>query len=194
LHASELHPELVLSGYAQGVFPMGEDDGTIAWFSPDPRCIFEFERFHIPKSLRPKLNRGYFEVRINTDFDQVIRACADRPEGTWITDDIVRVYTALHEHGFAHSVECWRADELAGGLYGVSLGGAFFGESMFHQETDASKVALVALMQRLQSRRFSLVDTQWITPHLAKFGAVEIPREQYLTLLAIAIKTQTDFV
>jgi leucyl/phenylalanyl-tRNA--protein transferase len=152
LHASELHPELVLSGYAQGVFPMGEDDGTIAWFSPDPRCIFEFERFHIPKSLRPKLNRGYFEVRINTDFDQVIRACADRPEGTWITDDIVRVYTALHEHGFAHSVECWRADELAGGLYGVSLGGAFFGESMFHQETDASKVALVALMQRLQSR------------------------------------------
>jgi leucyl/phenylalanyl-tRNA--protein transferase len=194
LHASELHPELVLSGYAQGVFPMGEDDGTIAWFSPDPRCIFEFERFHIPKSLRPKLNRGYFEVRINTDFDQVIRACANRPEGTWITDDIVRVYTALHEHGFAHSVECWRADELAGGLYGVSLGGAFFGESMFHQETDASKVALVALMQRLQGRRFSLVDTQWITPHLAKFGAVEIPREQYLTRLAIAIKTQTDFV
>lgn len=172
---------------------MGEDDGTIAWFSPDPRCIFEYEHFHIPKSLRSKLNQGYFEVRINTAFDRVIRACADRPEGTWITDDIVRVYTDLHEHGFAHSVECWRAGELAGGLYGVSLGGAFFGESMFHQQTDASKVALVALMQRLNSRGYSLVDTQWITPHLAKFGAVEIPREAYLARLAVAIKTQTDF-
>lgn len=194
LQASELSPALVLHGYAQGVFPMGDEDDTIAWFSPDPRCIFEYDRFHIPKSLRPKLNQEVFEIRINTAFEAVMRACGQRSEGTWISEDIIRVYTALHEHGHAHSVECWRAGALAGGLYGVSLGGAFFGESMFHYETDASKVALVALMQRLQQRGFVLVDTQWITPHLAKFGALEIPREMYLRRLRAALGVETQFV
>ncbi len=189
----ELTPEILICGYQMGLFPMADEDGEIGWYSPDPRCVFEFERFHVPHGLKPVLRRGLFEVRINTAFDEVIRACADRAEGTWISPEIIRVYNELHRLGFAHTVETWRDGQLAGGLYGVAIGGAFFGESMFHRVSDASKVALVALMRRLESRGFVLVDTQWATPHLQRFGAVEIPRAEYLRRLDAALKLACRF-
>jgi len=189
----ELTPEILICGYQMGLFPMADEDGEIGWYSPDPRCVFEFERFHVPHGLKPVLRRGLFEVRINTAFDEVIQACADRAEGTWISPEIIRVYNELHRLGFAHTVETWRDGQLAGGLYGVAIGGAFFGESMFHRVSDASKVALVALMRRLESRGFVLVDTQWATPHLQRFGAVEIPRAEYLRRLDAALKLACRF-
>jgi leucyl/phenylalanyl-tRNA--protein transferase len=188
-----LTPESVLQAYAVGAFPMGDDAGEIHWFSPDPRCVFEFETFRVPRSMRPVLSKGAFEIRINTRFKEVMTACARRPEGTWISDPIVRLYCELHRMGFAHSLETWRDGKLAGGLYGVSLGGAFFGESMFHRVTDASKVALVSLMRRLRARGFQLVDSQWSTPHLARFGATEIPRAVYLRRLHKAIRLDCRF-
>jgi leucyl/phenylalanyl-tRNA--protein transferase len=188
-----LTPELVLAGYRAGIFPMADDDGEIFWFSPDPRTIFEFDSFHVTRSLRQIIRRGVFDIRINTAFDEVIAACAQRPEGTWISPAIIEVYRTLNLRGHAHSVEAWRAGRLAGGLYGVAIGGAFFGESMFHRESDASKVALVALMERLKSHGFVLVDTQWTTPHLARFGAIEIPRRQYLARLRAAVQLPCCF-
>ena len=190
----ELTPDLVLQGYAVGAFPMADPDGEIYWFSPDPRCIFELDQFRVPRSLRPVLNQGRFEVRIDTCFREVIGACANRREGTWISDAIIEVYSELHAWGFAHSVECWRDEILAGGLYGVAIGGAFFGESMFHRQTDASKVALVGLVERLRAREFTLLDTQWPTPHLQRFGAVEIPREEYLQRLRDAVEADRRFI
>lgn len=188
-----LTAELVLRGYCAGVFPMGDPAGRIRWFSPDPRCIFELDRFHISKTLRQTVRQQRFEVRINTAFDEVIAACADRPEGTWISPKVRRAYGQLHELGFAHSVEAWREGRLAGGLYGVAIGGAFFGESMFTRGRDASKVALVALVERLRARGFTLLDTQWRTPHLARMGAIEIPRDEYLRRLAAAIEAPARF-
>jgi leucyl/phenylalanyl-tRNA--protein transferase len=184
---------LLLEAYCRGIFPMAVEDGKIAWFSPDPRGIIPLDSFHIPHGLQRSLRKGSFEVRINTAFEPVIRACGERRE-TWISPEIVRSYLNLHELGFAHSVETWRDDQLVGGLYGVSVYGAFFGESMFHRETDASKVALVALVQRLQDREFRLLDTQYTTPHLRSFGAVEIPRAKYMRLLkqALALDCQFD--
>ncbi len=189
----ELTPELVLYGYRMGVFPMADDDGDIYWYSPDPRCTFEFDRFRIPHSLRPVIRQARFEVRFDTAFDEVIQACADRPEGTWISSEIIAVYTELHHRGYAHSVEAWQNGKLAGGLYGIALGGAFFGESMFHYVTDASKVALVALIERLKARRFTLIDTQWTTPHLERFGAAEISQKEYLERLEQALALQCRF-
>lgn len=186
-------PELVLHAYSVGAFPMADDTGEIAWFSPDPRAIFPLDAFHVPQTLRKTIRRQKFEVRINTAFDQVITACARRPAGTWISDDISIVYSTLHKRGFAHSVESWHAGKLAGGLYGVSLGGAFFGESMFTRITDASKVALVALVEHLLRRGFTLLDTQWLTPHLARFGATEIPRWVYLRRLRHALAQRVTF-
>ncbi len=182
-----LTPETVLQAYRVGVFPMADPDGDIGWYSPDPRCIFPLDRFHVPRTVRQAVHRGLFETRVNAAFDMVIASCADRPEGTWISDEIVSVYRALHRQGFAHSVEAWQGGQLAGGLYGVTLGGAFFGESMFTRVSNASKVALVALVKRLRARRFALLDTQWTTPHLARFGAVEIPRREYLRRLRAAL-------
>lgn len=177
---------VLLRAYAQGVFPMALPDGRLGWFSPDPRAIIPLARFHVPHGLARRLKKHPFEVRVDTAFAAVIAACAHRP-ATWINGEIAASYRALHRGGWAHSVECWRDGRLAGGLYGVALGGAFFGESMFHRETDASKVALWALVERLVARDFKLLDVQWVTPHLAQFGAVEIPRRQYLKLLAAAI-------
>lgn len=185
--------KLILRAYCSGVFPMGEPDGSIGWYSPDPRCIFPLDRFHVPRSVRQVIRRGVFEVRVNQDFRAVIRACADRDEGTWITPRIERLYVELHERGFAHSVESWHTGALAGGLYGVAIGGAFFGESMFTRVANASKVALVALVERLRARGFTLLDTQWSTPHLAKFGAVEIPRAEYLARLQAALDLACRF-
>ena len=181
--------DLLLHAYRNAVFPMASPDGEIAWFSPDPRAIIPLdEGFRVPHGLRRVLKKGVFEIRVNAAFETVMRECAAREE-TWINEEIIASYTALHRLGHAHSVEAWCDGRLAGGLYGVTLGGAFFGESMYHEVTDASKVALHALVVRLRARGFELLDTQWITPHLATFGAVEIPRAEYRErLLACAEK------
>lgn len=189
-----LTPELVLHAYSLGAFPMAVEDGQIAWFSPDPRCVFPLDEFRVPRTVRQLVQRGAFEIRVNTAFDAVIAACADRREGTWISDEIMALYRTLHRQGHAHSVESWQTGRLVGGLYGVALGGAFFGESMFTRVSGASKVALVALVERLRARGFVLLDTQWITPHLARFGAREIPRRDYLRRLRAAVKLPRHFV
>jgi leucyl/phenylalanyl-tRNA--protein transferase len=191
-----IDPVLLVAAYRQGVFPMAVEDGAIAWFSPDPRGVIPLETFHVPSRLARMVRRGMFEIRIDHDFERVIRACADRgdDDGTWISEDIVEAYVELARLGLAHSVEAWQDEQLAGGLYGVHLGGAFFGESMFHRVTDASKVALVALVERLRARGFTLLDTQWITPHLEQFGAVEIPRAEYVRRLEDAIARPCRFV
>jgi len=189
-----LEPGLLLHAYRQGVFPMGMDDGSIGWFSPDPRGIMPQDEFHAPARLLRVRRSRRFGITANRAFEAVMRACAaDRDDGTWITDDIVAAYVALHQQGLAHSIEVWRGDRLVGGLYGVHLGGAFFGESMFHTETDASKVALVVLVERMRDRGFSLLDIQWVTPHLERFGAVEIPREEYLIRLSDAVGRSVEF-
>jgi leucyl/phenylalanyl-tRNA--protein transferase len=189
-----LDPALVIHAYRQGIFPMAMDDGSIGWFSPDPRGVIPLASFHVPARLARVLRQGRFEITIDQEFAAVMRACAERPrEGTWISEAIVGCYTTLHRLGLAHSVEVRRAGRLVGGLYGVHLGGAFFGESMFHRETDASKVALAALADRLQRRGFRLLDVQWLTPHLAQFGAVEIPRAVYLEQLAAALRLSCEF-
>jgi leucyl/phenylalanyl-tRNA--protein transferase len=185
--------DLLLHAYRQSAFPMAMDDGEIAWFSPDPRAIVPLDAFHVPHGLKRVLKRGQFEIRLNSDFDAVIRNCAAREE-TWINGEIVASYCNLHRLGHAHSVEAWLNGELAGGLYGVSLGGAFFGESMFHTVTDASKVALHALVERLRKNRFSLLDIQWSTPHLRLFGAIEVSRLLYRKLLAAALEDECSFV
>jgi leucyl/phenylalanyl-tRNA--protein transferase len=191
---SPLDPALVIRAYRQGIFPMAMEDGSIDWFSPDPRGVLPLDTFHIPSRLARVLRQGRFEVSVDRGFEAVMRACAaDRDEGTWISDDILECYTALHRLQLAHSVEVWREGQLVGGLYGVHLGGAFFGESMFHRETDASKVALAALVDRLQRRSFALLDVQWVTPHLAQFGATEIPRTMYLEQLQRAIRRECRF-
>jgi leucyl/phenylalanyl-tRNA--protein transferase len=167
---------------------MAMEDGEIGWFSPDPRGILPLDAFHVPRRLARVVRHGAFEIHADRDFEGVMRACAaSREGGTWISETIVRSYVALHHLGFAHSVEAWRDGALAGGLYGVHLGGVFFGESMFHRVTDASRVALVALVDRLVSRGFTLLDIQWTTGHLEQFGATSIAREDYLTRLAEAL-------
>jgi leucyl/phenylalanyl-tRNA--protein transferase len=180
--------EALLNAYANGVFPMAEE-GEILWFSPERRGLIPLDsRFRIPHGLRRTLKRGLYEVRWNTAFREVMLACAERKE-TWIDEVILESYCALHEEGFAHSVECWDADGLQGGLYGVALPGVFFGESMFHRKTDASKVALVALVETLREKNFHLLDTQWMTEHLRQFGGYELPRCEYLTQLQAALET-----
>jgi leucyl/phenylalanyl-tRNA--protein transferase len=191
--------DLLLSAYASGWFPMAVEGGEIRWFSPDPRGILPIEHFHISRRLARLYRQGRFEIAIDRDFEQVIRSCAEvtrdsEDPGTWITDQIIESYCDLHARGLAHSVECWRAGRLAGGLYGVALGGAFFGESMFHRETDASKVALIALVDRLRARGYVLLDTQWTTAHLEQFGAIEISRREYLRRLDRALRVSCRFV
>ncbi len=189
----KLTPELLISAYAQGAFPMGVA-GRIRWFSPDPRAILPLDGFHASKTLMATYRKGHFEIRINTAFAEVMRQCADRGEGTWITPAIIRNYVTLHEMGFGHSVEAWKGGALVGGLYGVALGGAFFGESMFHRARDASKIALVALVRRMKERGYGLLDTQYSTEHLKRFGCVEISRDDYLRKLSAALKRPCRFV
>lgn len=167
-------------------------ESRILWFSPDPRGVLFLKEFHCPHGLRRALRKPGWEIRINTCFSEVMRQCAARPE-TWIDDCILASYEKLHSLGHAHSVETWKNGCLAGGLYGVALGGIFFGESMFHRETDASKVALAALVCLLRDAGYSLVDTQWNTSHLEQFGVREIPRNQYLRLLASALRQPCKF-
>ncbi len=189
----DLSPENLLTAYANGIFPMADDQGEIHWFSPDPRAIIELETFKASRSLRAAVRQGLFEVTINREFDSVIARCADRAEGTWISDRIARAYQTLHRLGFAHSVESWRDGQLAGGLYGVSLYGAFFGESMFHQVTDASKVALVCLIERMRERGLVLLDVQFMTEHLRTLGAIEISAVDYGRRLAHALSLSCTF-
>jgi len=192
-----IESSVLIAAYSQGIFPMSlgeETGGEIGWFSPDPRGIIPIDHLTVSRRLARVIRQQKFDVRFDTAFEAVMRACAsDREEGTWISEEIIESYVALHRRGLAHSVECWREGRLAGGLYGVHLGSAFFGESMFHTETDASKVALVALVGRLRANGFTLLDTQWITPHLAQFGAIEIPKAEYLERLTQAIAQRASF-
>jgi len=171
---------------------MGMPEGDLAWFSPNPRGVLPLDGFHLPHGLARALKKNRFEIRCDTAFKEVMQACAKREE-TWIDDEILDSYVELHRLGFAHSVEAWHNGQLAGGLYGVALGGLFCGESMFHRETDASKVALHALVGRLRTRGFTLLDIQWVTPHLATFGAIEIPRREYLKRLQAALALPCQF-
>jgi leucyl/phenylalanyl-tRNA--protein transferase len=187
-----IDPELLLQGYRLGVFPMAMEDDSIQWFSPDPRAILPLEDFHVPHALRRLVRKKVFGTTIDNAFSKVIEACAKR-EDTWINLEIIESYMRLHQLGCAHSVEAWKEGRLAGGLYGVAVGGVFFGESMFHHVTDASKIALVALVEHLRARKFALLDTQWLTPHLQQFGGLEISREHYLRLLRRAVELPLRF-
>ncbi len=193
-----LTAEMLLRAYATGIFPMARSrhDAKLYWIDPDQRGIIPLDAFHIPRSLKKTLRRGRFQVRCNTAFEAVMRACAeptpDRPE-SWINEEIIRLFLELHHLGLAHSVESWRDGRLLGGLYGLSLGAAFFGESMFSRASDASKVTLVHLVARLRRSGYLLLDTQFVTEHLERFGAREIPRHDYLRLLARAVESRAVF-
>lgn len=191
---TDITPELLLGAYAEGVFPMAEDrfDPTLYWYDPEFRGILPLDTFHCPRRLKKTIRSGVYHVTFDQDFEQVIRSCAKPARGrrtTWINDRIVELYTALYERGFAHSIECWKDDELVGGLYGVALGRAFFGESMFSRRRDASKVALVYLTARLKYGGYELLDTQFITDHLQQFGAIEVTRAEYKASLEKAIQS-----
>jgi leucyl/phenylalanyl-tRNA--protein transferase len=194
----EIDPDTLLKAYAFGVFPMAQDrdDPTLYWMDPDPRGILPLDDFHIPHRLARTVRSDHYQVRVDTAFTETMQGCAaampDR-RTTWINDRILALYTELFSRGFAHSVECWEAGELVGGLYGVALGGAFFGESMFSRARDASKVALVHLLARLVTGGYSLLDTQYTTEHLSQFGTIEIPRSQYRRKLRRAISEDGDF-
>ncbi len=191
----DLRPERLLEAYRRGVFPWYDEGGPVMWWSPDPRAIFELDGLHVSRRLRRTLGSGKFTVTVNRDFAGVIRGCADRPgEGTWITADMIRAYQRLHQMGYAHSVEAWHGGVLAGGVYGVAIGGFFAGESMFTRVRDGSKVALAHLVDRLRERGFGLFDIQFRTDHTARLGAVEIPRDQYLERLRQALRLPVTFV
>jgi leucyl/phenylalanyl-tRNA---protein transferase len=196
--AFRLTPEILLEAYAAGIFPMAEtaDDPELFWVDPTRRGVLPLDAFHVPRRLARLIRQDRFEVRCDTAFEAVMRGCAESSEkrpNTWINGKILRLYQALFARHAAHSVECWLDGELAGGLYGVSLGAAFFGESMFSRVTDASKVALVDLVGRLRLGGFRLLDTQFLTPHLAQFGGIEISRARYHRLLSEALRYRADF-
>lgn len=183
-----LSPKGLLTAYIHGIFPMADPaTGEIWWFRPDPRAILPIHGMHVSRSLRRVLRSGRFDVTVDRDFEAVMRGCADREE-TWISEDLIRAYTELHRMGYAHSVEAWRGGRLVGGVYGVSIGAAFMAESMFHRETDASKVALHALVTRLAEKDYELLDVQYQTPHLASLGVIEISLAEYLRRLSVACR------
>ena len=191
-----LSADLLLAAYQAGVFPMADERGEVGWYAPDPRGVLPLDAFHVSASLARTVRRAPFRIRSDTDFAAVVAGCAEAAPGreqTWISREIAQAYTELHALGFAHSVECWHDGALVGGLYGVALGGAFFGESMFHRARDASKVALVHLVERLRAGGFVLLDTQMTTPHLERFGAVEIPRAEYERRLAEALRVHAEW-
>jgi leucyl/phenylalanyl-tRNA--protein transferase len=190
----DLQPARLLRAYRRGIFPWFSEDDPVCWWSPDPRAIFELDGFRMPRRLRRTVRSGRFEVTVNRDFAGVIAGCADRPgDGTWLTADMIAAYTKLHELGHAHSVEVWHAGRLAGGLYGVALGGFFAGESMFTGVRDASKVALAFVVDYLRQRGFQLFDIQMLTDHTASLGAIEIPRRDYLRRLHKALQVRAAF-
>jgi leucyl/phenylalanyl-tRNA--protein transferase len=194
MSAHRLEPDTVLLAYTQGAFPMTDRDGVTRWYTADPRGVIPLSGFHIPRTLRQIVRQKLFDVRINHGFSKTMRACmTGHPGGSWISEDLIRVYSELHNRGFAHSVEAWKDGELVGGLYGVTIGGAFFGESMFHSQRDASKVALVHLVERLGERKFTLLDTQASTSHLERFGCIELPADEYMSRLRKALNLQRKF-
>ncbi|MCP5098411.1 MAG: leucyl/phenylalanyl-tRNA--protein transferase [Chloroflexi bacterium] len=192
----ELTPELLLSAYCQGIFPMAHDDGNIYWYDPDPRAIIPLDEFHVSRSLRRTLGKRPFTIRINTAFVEVMHACAAPNigrESTWISDEIILAYTRLHRLGFAHSVETWLDGKLVGGLYGVAVRGLFAGESMFSHITDGSKVALAHLVTQMRQQGLMLLDIQFMTDHLMRFGAIEVSSQAYKRLLAAALQAPAQF-
>jgi leucyl/phenylalanyl-tRNA--protein transferase len=194
----EITPQVLLKAYAVGIFPMAEsaEDPGLYWIEPETRGIMPLDRFHLPRRLRRRVAQGVFEIRIDHDFDAVIAGCAAPAAGrakTWINDRIRRLYAELFALGHCHTVEAWREGRLVGGLYGIALGAAFFGESMFSRETDSSKVALVHLVARLRAGGFRLLDTQFTTRHLRQFGAIDVDRRHYHRLLEQAIAAEADF-
>lgn len=191
---TDLSPDLVLRAYAMGLFPMAEsaEATELHWIDPQLRGVFPLDGFHISRSLRHHVLQASYQVTVNRDFAGVMRACADRPE-TWINAEILALYQDLHQRGQAHSLEVWQDGALSGGVYGVAIGGAFFGESMFSRRTNASKTALAWLVHRLRAGGFALFDTQFLTPHLARLGAVQIPRTSYRKHLAAAMLLPADF-
>lgn len=190
-----ISPEAILNAYVQGAFPMADAHGTIRWYTADPRGIFPLDSFRASRSVRQLIQRGVFETRINFNFRAVMVECSrDRDGGTWINKKLIDLYTELHQMGFAHSVESWQNGELVGGLYGVALGAAFFGESMFHRVSNASKVALVQLVERLRERKYTLLDTQAATKHLQSLGCIEVPAREYKKMLRDALALERSFV
>lgn len=189
----DLSVERLLLAYRSGIFPWTVS--PISWWSPDPRAILELDQLHVPESLQKILRKNVFEITIDQAFQQVIENCAQAPgrTETWITDEFIKAYTQLHEHGHAHSLECWQNGELVGGIYGVAIGGLFAGESMFHRVSNASKVALYYLVKHLQGRRFALLDIQMLTPVTKQMGGITLPRAQYLERLAEAVKLNCTF-
>jgi leucyl/phenylalanyl-tRNA--protein transferase len=193
-----LTPQILLRAYAAGIFPMADDasDPEVFWVQPEMRGVIPLDSFHVPRSLAKKVRQAPYDIRFNTAFRSVINACAETSENrerTWINRTIRELYCQLHEMGHAHSVEAWYGDQLVGGLYGVSLGRAFFGESMFSRKTDASKICLVHLVERLKERGFVLLDTQFTTDHLKRFGAIDVPSEDYEHMLAEALIGEARF-
>ena len=202
-------PEMLIWAYGHGIFPManpgrGRRPGRLDWFSPDPRAILPLhppDAFHIPRNLQREVRRGNFEIRSDTSFEQVMKECSmprdNEGDASWIDQRLIRCYVALHERGFAHSLEAWRAGELVGGLYGVHIGGAFFGESMFSRPrlggSNSSKVCLVHLVRRLRERGFALLDSQFSNPHMEQFGIIEIPAEDYLAQLGEAVRLNVSW-
>ncbi len=190
----DLRPDRLLHAYRSGIFPWYDEDGPIFWWSPDPRAISELDGLHISRRLRRTIRSGRFQITINRDFPGVIRDCAEcHEDGTWITPEMIQAYERLHRHGHAHSVEAWCDGQLAGGIYGVAIGGFFAGESMFYRTRDASKVALATLVARLRQRGYQLFDVQFLTDHTARLGAVEIPRAEYLRRLREALACEISF-
>jgi leucyl/phenylalanyl-tRNA--protein transferase len=189
-----LRPARLLRAYRRGVFPWYNEGDPVCWWSPDPRAVFELDALHVSRRLRRTIRAARFQLLINRDFAGVIRGCADRPgEGTWITAEMIAAYEALHRLGHAHSVEAWHEGRLAGGVYGVAVGGLFAGESMFTRVRDASKVALAHLVDRLRQRGFQLFDIQFLTEHTARLGAIEIPHKEYLRRLRLALRCPATF-
>lgn len=195
---AELTIDMLLYAYAHGIFPMADGrNGEVHWYSADPRAIIPLETYHPQRSLRPILNKNVFEIRINTSFKEVMRHCAaprTTDPNTWISQEMIDVYTQLHQNGYAHSVEAWYDGQLAGGLYGIALGGAFFGESMFTLRSNASKVAFHYLIQRLITQGFKLLDTQFINDNVLRYGAIEIPSTEYHQQLEIALAQSVSFL
>ena len=194
-----LDPALILDAYAQGIFPMSDDaeDPDVYWVRPEKRGIIPLDHFHIPRSLKKHIKKKPYTIRFDSDFNGVISGCAEAKAGrqtTWINKTIRTSYEELFNLGFCHTVEAWQDENLVGGLYGISLGQAFFGESMFSRMTDASKICLVSLVEQLQKQGFILLDTQFTTPHLEHFGAIEIPRKEYEKLLSKALNKMASFL
>jgi leucyl/phenylalanyl-tRNA--protein transferase len=193
---TQLEITTLLSAYCQGIFPMSDESGEISWYCPDPRTIIPIETYKPSKSLRPIINRGTFEIRVNQQFEQVMRFCAlPRKDdgGVWISEKMIKAFTQLHQHGFAHSVEAYQNNELVGGLYGVCIGGVFYGESMFSSVSNSSKVAFHYLIQILKTNGFLLLDSQFMNDNVKRYGAIEISKKEFDKLLALGIEKKCEF-